>query len=225
MPGKHTLSSARRLVCGNAVCVGGERRAAWRSAARSPRSPGRLRVCSTTSARVLWVHVCRRCATRMVHHRSCRECVATCTSHVESASATGLTFNSPPTPTTQTPSTLLPHSAAGHRAVARFTHLRLLTAQPPRWPAQPAPPPPRPPARCAQLVTEGERWTAPPQIKLLTGVDIFVDWSAGKPDELAAKLNQAAARTGLKLKLVTNRGVKVWPGGFPETFCTDHWCV
>jgi isocitrate dehydrogenase len=23
--------------------------------------------------------------------------------------------------------------------------------------------------------------------------------------------------------LITNRGVKVWPNGFPETFCTDHW--
>ena len=22
---------------------------------------------------------------------------------------------------------------------------------------------------------------------------------------------------------MTNRGVKVWPDGFPETFCTDHW--
>jgi isocitrate dehydrogenase len=21
----------------------------------------------------------------------------------------------------------------------------------------------------------------------------------------------------------TNRGVKVWPKGFEETFCTDHW--
>ena len=27
----------------------------------------------------------------------------------------------------------------------------------------------------------------------------------------------------IKLKLITNRGVKVWPEGFPETFCTDHW--
>jgi isocitrate dehydrogenase len=26
-----------------------------------------------------------------------------------------------------------------------------------------------------------------------------------------------------KLQMITNRGVKVWPGGFPETFCTDHW--
>lgn len=23
--------------------------------------------------------------------------------------------------------------------------------------------------------------------------------------------------------MITNRGVKVWPGGFSETFCTDHW--
>lgn len=28
---------------------------------------------------------------------------------------------------------------------------------------------------------------------------------------------------GLKLTLITNRGVKVWPQGFKETFCTDHW--
>ena len=25
------------------------------------------------------------------------------------------------------------------------------------------------------------------------------------------------------LQMITNRGVKVWPGGFPEAFCTDHW--
>jgi isocitrate dehydrogenase len=23
--------------------------------------------------------------------------------------------------------------------------------------------------------------------------------------------------------MITNRGIKVWPGGFRETFCTDHW--
>jgi hypothetical protein len=39
--------------------------------------------------------------------------------------------------TTQTYSTLLPNSA-GHRAVARFTHSRLLTPQPKRRPAQPS---------------------------------------------------------------------------------------
>ena len=25
------------------------------------------------------------------------------------------------------------------------------------------------------------------------------------------------------LAMITNRGVKVWPQGLPETFCTDHW--
>ena len=25
------------------------------------------------------------------------------------------------------------------------------------------------------------------------------------------------------LKLITNRGVRVWPGGMKETFCVDHW--
>jgi isocitrate dehydrogenase len=23
--------------------------------------------------------------------------------------------------------------------------------------------------------------------------------------------------------MITNRGVKVWPDGFPETQCVDHW--
>jgi isocitrate dehydrogenase len=25
------------------------------------------------------------------------------------------------------------------------------------------------------------------------------------------------------LTMITNRGIKVWPEGFKETFCTDHW--
>ena len=32
-----------------------------------------------------------------------------------------------------------------------------------------------------------------------------------------------AATPQLPLVMITNRGVKVWPHGFPETFCTDHW--
>ena len=23
--------------------------------------------------------------------------------------------------------------------------------------------------------------------------------------------------------MITNRGIRVWPNGFKETFCTDHW--
>jgi len=27
----------------------------------------------------------------------------------------------------------------------------------------------------------------------------------------------------VQLSMITNRGIKVWPDGFRETFCTDHW--
>ena len=56
----------------------------------------------------------------------------------------------------------------------------------------------------------------------LCGVDVFVCAADLSPDVLAARL-QAAVQRCLQLKLMTNRGVKVWPEGFPETFCTDHW--
>ncbi|MFA0964090.1 NADP-dependent isocitrate dehydrogenase [Roseivirga sp. BDSF3-8] len=57
--------------------------------------------------------------------------------------------------------------------------------------------------------------------KLLKGVDVFVDWKGSNPDELAEKLQRL--NNGISLKMITNRGVKVWPEGFEETFCTDHW--
>ena len=34
---------------------------------------------------------------------------------------------------------------------------------------------------------------------------------------------QAAAGGGLSPKLITNRGIKVWPEGFPETFTSDNF--
>jgi len=57
--------------------------------------------------------------------------------------------------------------------------------------------------------------------KVLKGVDIFVDWKGGNVNELAEKLIPLSDL--LDLTMITNRGVKVWPNGFPETFCTDHW--
>lgn len=56
----------------------------------------------------------------------------------------------------------------------------------------------------------------------LCGVDVFVCDAKRTPNELAALLLEASTGN-LRLKLITNRGVKVWPDGFPETFCTDHW--
>lgn len=58
--------------------------------------------------------------------------------------------------------------------------------------------------------------------KKLVGVDLFVHWSGTSPDELANKIQQLDGN-GVKLSMITNRGIKVWPDGFEETFCTDHW--
>lgn len=58
--------------------------------------------------------------------------------------------------------------------------------------------------------------------KELVGVDVFLDWNSGSPSDLAAQLNKFSL-SNIKLHMVSNRGVKVWPDGAPETFCTDHW--
>ncbi|WP_240410591.1 NADP-dependent isocitrate dehydrogenase [Hymenobacter oligotrophus] len=59
-------------------------------------------------------------------------------------------------------------------------------------------------------------------VQQLVGVDIFLRWQHGTPTNLGEQLT-AMGGERLKLKLVTNRGVKVYPDGQPETYCTDHW--
>ncbi len=61
-----------------------------------------------------------------------------------------------------------------------------------------------------------------PEHKTLVGVDIFLQWNNDSADELASVLNSIHSES-VKLEMITNRGVKVWPGGLPETFKTDHW--
>ena len=58
--------------------------------------------------------------------------------------------------------------------------------------------------------------------KALVGVDVFLDDGDLSPDAIAQQL-QEAETDALQLVMITNRGVKVWPDGFPETFHTDHW--
>ncbi len=60
-----------------------------------------------------------------------------------------------------------------------------------------------------------------PTKKVLKGVDVFVDWKGKDANELGAELQRL--NNGMELKMITNRGVKVWPAGFSETFHTDHW--
>lgn len=59
-------------------------------------------------------------------------------------------------------------------------------------------------------------------VKQLVGVDVFVDFREPQPRALAELLRPLAG-PAFALQMITNRGVKVWPEGQPETFCTQHW--
>ena len=56
----------------------------------------------------------------------------------------------------------------------------------------------------------------------MVGVDVFLDWTKGSPNDLGGTLSVLGG-DGLKLTMISNRGVKVWPEGHAETFCSDHW--
>lgn len=60
------------------------------------------------------------------------------------------------------------------------------------------------------------------QDKALVGVDVFLDFSTGSAEDLGELLKKVTAGE-LSLQFISNRGVKVWPEGNPETYCTDHW--
>lgn len=62
----------------------------------------------------------------------------------------------------------------------------------------------------------------PSRNKKIVGVDLFVDWNGYDANILAEEL-QKLNNDALELSMITNRGIKVWPNGFEETFCTDHW--
>jgi len=57
--------------------------------------------------------------------------------------------------------------------------------------------------------------------KELVGIDVFVH--ADQPVDALAERMKAAENGIFELTMITNRGIKVWPQGLPETFCTDHW--
>jgi len=79
----------------------------------------------------------------------------------------------------------------------------------------------------------GKESTAPMDVALrpkpkakkeLIGVDVFLDWDQNHRDpNVLGNLLNTLDTGGLKLSLITNRGVKVFPDGMKETFCTDHW--
>ncbi|TLS38214.1 NADP-dependent isocitrate dehydrogenase [Pseudalkalibacillus caeni] len=56
----------------------------------------------------------------------------------------------------------------------------------------------------------------------LDGVDVFLCNNELSANEIGEKLEEIAG-PDLKLIMMTNRGVKVYPNGFSETFLSDHW--
>jgi len=64
--------------------------------------------------------------------------------------------------------------------------------------------------------------SSPPAVKReLVGIDVFV--YAKESAESFLKGVTKHSWSPLPLQMVTNRGVRVWPEGQPETFCVDQW--
>ena len=57
--------------------------------------------------------------------------------------------------------------------------------------------------------------------KALVGIDVFIHHD-GDAQALVDAM-AAPTKSRFELTMISNRGVKVWPNGLPETFCTDHW--
>jgi isocitrate dehydrogenase len=62
------------------------------------------------------------------------------------------------------------------------------------------------------------------QNKELMGVDVFIDSAKVRPQVLGDSL-KAFEAPEFPLAFISNRGIKVYPGGLAETVCSDHWRV
>ncbi len=59
-------------------------------------------------------------------------------------------------------------------------------------------------------------------VKELVGVDVFLQWSGGVPNDLAELVGPLSTEA-LTLVSISNRSQRVWPDGNLDVFCTDHW--
>lgn len=62
----------------------------------------------------------------------------------------------------------------------------------------------------------------PESKKELVGIDVFVSFKNRDANKLGEQIKNIKGGN-MVFNMITNRGVKVYPDGFPETFCTDHW--
>jgi isocitrate dehydrogenase len=82
------------------------------------------------------------------------------------------------------------------------------------------------PAKYAARTTPAAPITNPPPPAVgrrdVVGVDVFVSWPTGTSEELGARVS-AIVGGGLTATMITSRGLKVWPGGYPEAFTSDSF--
>lgn len=65
------------------------------------------------------------------------------------------------------------------------------------------------------------RLTSTSPQRQLIGIDAFI-YHRGRLEDFFAKISHINVGN-LRLKMITNRGVRVWPHGQPETFCIEQW--
>jgi isocitrate dehydrogenase len=63
---------------------------------------------------------------------------------------------------------------------------------------------------------------AKPMEKDLLGVDLFIHFPSGAPDSIGEKADAMTAE-GTKLRMIANRGLKVWPNPIRDMTYTDLW--
>ena len=57
--------------------------------------------------------------------------------------------------------------------------------------------------------------------RTLAGIDVFI-YFRGQMEQFFDRISHINIGP-LRLKMITNRGVRVWPHGQPETFCIEQW--
>ena len=76
------------------------------------------------------------------------------------------------------------------------------------------------PIKLPQLSSEPKFVT--PKTRRVIGADIFVEWPQS-PEALGQSLDKIAEASPFRLKMISNRGTKVYPSGEAMIDCVDHW--
>ncbi len=68
------------------------------------------------------------------------------------------------------------------------------------------------------------RWSpVEPSKRETIGIDVYLQYADKNPDALGELLEAKVAGDGLRLDMIGNRGLMVYPDGATEAFLSDHW--